>query len=129
MATTNQAAPALDDDVKHEIYDDFKELVNMTASELTKFLQTDESKAVGFKGADGKDDTAESVGHQSGERIVEILHKKKADLSDDDYAHMKKVIGYIRRHSAQRPHKDDLAHTNWTYSLKNWGHDPVKGDD
>ncbi len=122
-------AQAIDDDVKSEIYDDFKELVNMTASDLGKFLETDESQKVGFKGADGNDGTAESVGHQSGERIVEILHKKKGDLSDDDYAHMKKVIGYIRRHSAQRPHKDDIEHTNWAYSLKNWGHDPAKADD
>ena len=28
----------------------------------------------------------------------------------------------------QRPHKTDeeLEHTKWTYSLKNWGHDPMK---
>ena len=46
----------------------------------------------------------EAVGHQSGRRIVELKRKKVAELSDDDYAHMKKVIGYVHRHrrSAQR---------------------------
>jgi hypothetical protein len=41
---------------------------------------------------------------------------------------MQKVIGYIHRHLKQKPDKSDkeLAETNWTYSLKNWGHDPLK---
>ena len=121
------AATHENNDDKHaEIYDDFKELVNMTASQLIKWLETDESKEVGWKGEDGKDDNKESVGHKSGEKIVEILHKKKADLADDDYKHMQKVVSYIRRHSAQKPKSDDVEHSNWTYSLKNWGHDPGK---
>ncbi len=41
---------------------------------------------------------------------------------------MKKVNGYIARHLQQRPKKsgDALRETDWTYSLKNWGHDPLK---
>ena len=105
---------------------DFKEAVNMTASALEKWLDTPESKDVGYKGEDGNDDSKESVGHKSGKRIVEILHKKKADYTDDDLAHMKKVVSYVARHSAQKPKSDDLEHTHWTYSLKNWGHDPLK---
>ncbi|NEQ23777.1 MAG: DUF3140 domain-containing protein, partial [Microcoleus sp. SIO2G3] len=38
---------------------------------------------------------------------------------------MKRVISYIHRHSAQRP-DGDIEHTRWRYSLKNWGHDPLK---
>ncbi len=40
---------------------------------------------------------------------------------------MEKVVGYVARHIAQRPDKseDELAHTNWAASLKNWGHDPL----
>jgi hypothetical protein len=113
------------EDEKAEIHDEFKSLVNMTASQLEKFLQTDESKEVGFKGESGDDDSKESVGHQSGTKIVEILHKKKADLEDDDYAHMRKVVGYIKRHSAQEPKEKD-PHSRWALSLKNWGHDPYK---
>ena len=46
-------------------------------------------------------------------------------LTEADYAHMRKVTGYIKRHSAQRP-KGDVSHTRWRYSLMNWGHDPLK---
>jgi hypothetical protein len=72
--------------------------------------------------ADGK--APESVGHASGRRIVAILGKSKAGLSDDDYAHMRKVVGYVRRHRAQEP--ANVATSRWRYSLMNWGNDPLK---
>ncbi len=111
-----------------QVYKDFKDAVNMTASELEKYLESDDSKRVGWKGDSGDQEDKESIGHQSGERIVKLLHTKKADLTDDDYRHMQKVAGYIHRHLKQKPEKSDeeLAKTNWTYSLKNWGHDPLK---
>ena len=99
---------------------DFDEAVNMTASELKKWLDTDESKSVGQK-----KDGGESTGHESGRHLVRILEKKKADLTDDDYAHMRKVVGYVKRHSAQKP-KGDVTDTDWRYSLMNWGNDPKK---
>lgn len=99
---------------------DFADAVNMTASELEGWLDSDESKAVGQK--DGDD---ESTGHRSGRRIVGILRKKKADLTDADLDHMRKVVGYVARHRAQRP-TGDVTDTPWRYSLMNWGHDPKK---
>ena len=106
----------------------FADAVNMTPSELETWLDSDESKAVGWAGGEAKHDAdgGESVGHHSGKRIVEIKRKKKADLSDDDYAHMKKVVGYVHRHLAQGGPEDDKAHSRWRYSLMNWGHDPLK---
>ena len=103
---------------------DFSEAVNMTASELEGWLETEQSQEVGQK-ADGD---GESTGHASGRRIVELLRTNKADLTDDDVAHMRKVVGYVRRHLAQRPDKspDELEGTAWTASLRNWGHDPLK---
>lgn len=47
-------------------------------------------------------------------------------MDDDDYAHMRKVVGYVNRHLAKRP-SGDVADTRWRYSLMNWGHDPLKG--
>ncbi|OFJ53252.1 DUF3140 domain-containing protein [Mycolicibacterium grossiae] len=101
-------------------YDEFKEAVNMTAKQLETFLDTDESKKVGQKSGD-----SESTGHASGRHIVKILEKKKGDLSSDDYAHMRKVVGYVKRHQAQKP-SGDVEDTPWRYSLMNWGHDPLK---
>ena len=102
-------------------YAEFKDAVNMTAGELEKWLRTDESKDVGQKSSSG----AESVGHDSGRKIIKILRTKKADLSDADEAHMRKVVGYVHRHLAQRPN-GDVEDTAWRYSLMNWGHDPLK---
>ena len=108
---------------RDKIRKDFDEAVNMTASELKKWLDTKESRAVGWKAKGGKG-TGESVGHASGRRIVDILGKKKVELSDDDYAHMRKVVGYVRRHRAQEP--ANIATSRWRYSLMNWGNDPLK---
>jgi hypothetical protein len=103
----------------------FKKAVNMSVAELEKWLRTPESLSVGWKGADGA--ASESVGHASGRRIVEILRKRNEQLTADDYAHMRKVIGYVRRHSAQRP--ANVYTSRWRYSLMNWGHDPTKEDE
>ncbi|GAA0668704.1 hypothetical protein FHT00_000348 [Sphingomonas insulae] len=108
-----------------EIYKEFNEAVNMAPAELERFLDTDDSKRVGWKGEDGEG-SGESVGHKSGKRIVEIKRSKKADLTDDDYAHMKKVNSYISRHLAQGGPAKDKKHSDWRYSLMNWGHDPEK---
>ncbi len=105
------------DTTRHE----FAEAVNMTAGELEKWLDTEESRAVGQKDGGG-----ESTGHASGRRIVDLLRTKKDDLTDDDLAHMRKVHGYVRRHLAQEPAKEDVETSNWRYSLMNWGHDPLK---
>jgi hypothetical protein len=98
---------------------DFKAAVNMTPRQLRDWLDTEESKEVGQK----KDGNGESVGHESGRHILEILDKKKADLTDADSQHMAKVVGYVHRHLAQRP-DGDITDTHWRYSLMNWGHDP-----
>ncbi|WP_066777087.1 DUF3140 domain-containing protein [Sphingomonas sp. CCH5-D11] len=113
------------DNDREQIYKDFNEAVNMPPAEIEKFLDTAESKRVGWKGEDGQGE-GESVGHASGRRIVAIKRTKKADLTDDDYAHMKKVVGYVRRHMAQGGPEEDKEHSNWRYSLMNWGHDPLK---
>lgn len=113
------------DDDHAEISKAFHDAVNMTSAALEKFLATEESKKVGWKGEDGKG-SGESVGHKEGKRIVEILRTNKADLSDDDYQHMKKVTGYVHRHLAQGGPAEDKETSPWRYSLMNWGHDPCK---
>ena len=102
-------------------YEEFNDSVNMQPQEIEDWLKTDESKSVGAK----DDQSSESTGHQSGRRIIEIKRTPKADLSNDDFSHMRKVVGYIKRHTAQRP-DGDIDETPWCYSLKNWGHDPTR---
>ncbi|KAJ9526614.1 hypothetical protein QJQ45_017630 [Haematococcus lacustris] len=73
----------------------------------------------------------ESQGHMSGRRVLELLKKDDSQLTDDDVDHMRKVISYVKRHTAQRPNKSEqeLEHSRWTSSLRNWGHDPMKQPD
>lgn len=47
------------------------------------------------------------------------------ELEEDDAAHMRKVVGHVHRHLAQRP--GDVSRRPWRYSLENWGHDPLQG--
>jgi len=104
-----------DDDTRKE----FEDAVNMAPKALEDWLETDESKDVGWG-------EGESVGHHSGRRIVEIKRKNKDELNDDDLAHMRKVVGYVHRHLAQGGPEQDKEHSRWRYSLMNWGHDPLK---
>lgn len=107
----------IDDADRRDIRSEFDDAVNMAPAELERWLETDESKQVGDRSS------GESTGHASGRRIVRILRARVDELSDADYAHMRKVVGYVARHTAQRP-SGDVGETPWRYSLMNWGHDP-----
>jgi hypothetical protein len=109
-------SPPLD---RAAIYKGFHEAVNMAPVELEQWLQSPDSLRVGQK-----KEAAESIGHASGRRIVDILRTPKAALTEDDYLHMRKVTGYVRRHLAQEP--ANIVTSRWRYSLMNWGHDPLK---
>ena len=111
----------MSEDEQEKVWSEFRDCVNMQPQELEDWLETDESKSV------GDSDSGESTGHKSGRRIVEIKRTKKADLTDGQYDHMKKVVGYVHRHLAQKP-SGDVEESNWRYSLMNWGHDPTKSD-
>ena len=105
-----------------EIWSEWRDLVNMAPQELEDWLDTEESKSVGDNDGD------ESTGHASGRRIVKIKRTNKDDISDDQWDHMATVVGYIKRHLSQGGPDEDKEHSNWRYSLMNWGHDPLKED-
>ena len=110
MAKSTKSAKEKD---QAEAYENFKSMVNMSASQLEKWLKTEESKNTGWDSGDG-----ESIDHKSGEKIIKMLGKKKTELTSSDYTHMHKVIAYISRHKAQKP-AGDVSETKWNYSLKN----------
>ncbi|MBW9115606.1 DUF3140 domain-containing protein [Rhizobium cauense] len=110
-------------ELDHEqVWKDFRDAVNMAPATLEKWLQTKESRDNGWPEGDSR----ETIGHHSGRRIVEIRQKKRADLTNNDYEHMRKVVGYVHRHLAQGGPEGDKKHSAWRYSLMNWGHDPLK---
>ena len=97
---------------------DFARSVNMSADQLEQWLETPESREVGEK-----KDGGESIGHASGRRIVQILRSRPDSWNQEDYAHMRRTVGFIRRHGAQEP--ANPVTSRWRYSLMNWGHDPL----
>ncbi len=119
---------AMSDQDKKDTLREFKTVVNMTPAALRKWLESAESKTVGMT-HEGEKVTGESqpeaVGHEMGGKILHIKATKAADLTDEDYAAMRKVVGYVHRHGKQHPH-GDIADTRWRKSLMNWGHDPLK---
>ena len=106
------------DELLDEVWDDWRESVTMAPADLERWLETDDSRRV------GDSDGGESTGHRSGRRIVRLLRTRKDDLTLDDVRWMRKVVGYVHRHLAQRP-DGDVHETDWRYSLMNWGHDPA----
>jgi hypothetical protein len=104
---------------------DFAASVNMTAVELREWLNSVESRRVGWKGMNGE--LKESVGHSSGRRIAAILQADPRDFTEDDYHHMRRTVGFIRRHLAQSP--CNMVTSRWRYSLMNWGHDPLRDEE
>lgn len=95
----------------------------MSAKELEEWLKSDESEGAGWGGESG-----ETVGHNSGRNIVDILKrnpkKDPSKYTEDDLAHMRKVVSYCKRHLAQedslkqRKSKEELEQTKSTKSLK-----------
>ena len=104
---------------KEEIWEEWRDLVNMSPSEIEDWLDTEESKSVGDSG------DASSTGRASGKRIVKIKRTNKDDIKDDQWDHMATVIGYIKRHCTQGGPDDSVENSKWRYSLMNWGHDPM----
>jgi hypothetical protein len=117
-----------------KVIEEFNELVNMTADELKQWLNTEDSKTAGWTGGSGEG--GETVGHDSGNKIVKILEsnpdKKEDKYAEEDIDHMRKVVSYCKRHLAQessmaeRKSEDELKQTKSYKSLKNWGHDSLK---
>lgn len=110
---------------------EFKCVVNMTPAALRRWLDSAGSQSVGMTPEGGRvthEGGEESVGHGMGRRILELKSAKQDSLTDDDLAAMRKVIGYIHRHMAQRP-DGDVTDTRWRHSLMNRGHDPLRDPD
>ncbi|TIB15095.1 hypothetical protein E3P89_00718 [Wallemia ichthyophaga] len=113
-----------------QVIEEFNKIVNITVEELESFLNTEESKNAGWGEGD------ESVGHNSGRHIVDILTKnpeKKPESYDEGMLeHMRKIVAYCNRHiagempSLESKSLDEIKHSKSYLSLKNWGHDVLK---
>jgi hypothetical protein len=74
----------------------------MSAQELKDWLGSEESTGAGWDKDDG---SGETIGHESGRKIIAILEKNpKKDSNqydEEDIQHMRRVVAYNKRHLAQ----------------------------
>jgi hypothetical protein len=104
--------------VNDELWDEFHLVVNMTSPELRDWLAV--------QGADEEtENLPDQAGSHLGHRVLDILGKRRADLTPDDVDVMGLVVGRVR---AER--RDDLEPTAgddaWRRRLMNVGHDPLQ---
>ncbi|OJJ44014.1 hypothetical protein ASPZODRAFT_814466 [Penicilliopsis zonata CBS 506.65] len=107
------------------VIEEFNSLVNMSPNELRDWLKEEQSQSSGWRNESG-----ESIGHESGRKIVDILEKNPSkdpsSYEDEDIDHMRRVVAYCKRHLAQEEKAKEDVNSKSYKSLKNWGHDARK---
>jgi Protein of unknown function (DUF3140) len=99
-------------------WENFHRVVNMTSRELQAWLLVE---GAGERTESLPDQAGPPLGH----RVLEILGKRKADLTDDDVAVMRRVVDKVvgkRGEELDRPVDDDRDRRR----LMDLGHDSLK---
>ena len=105
-------------EVDDELWQEFHTVVNMTSRELEDWLRT--------RSADEDDEVLpDQAGTPTGRHVVQILGKRRTDLTEDDARVMRRVVERVReqRRDDFEPTAGDAA---WRYKLMSLGHDPLK---
>lgn len=101
-----------------ELWNEFHQVVNMSSRELAEWLRTESASP-------RSEPEPEHAGSVTGQQVLHILRKRKADLTDDDLGVMRHVIDRVR---AER--RDDLepaaGDSVWRHQLMDLGHDPLR---
>ncbi|HZG03060.1 MAG TPA: DUF3140 domain-containing protein [Streptomyces sp.] len=101
-----------------ELWGRFHTVVNMTSRELSEWLRT---RSAGQE----TEELPDQAGTENGRRVLEILGKRRVDLTDDDVRVMRKVVDTVTSERGA-----DLEPTagqpNWRHRLMTLGHDPLK---
>ncbi len=99
-----------------ELWHEFRRVVNMSSQELAAWLRTRSS------GPDAENLPVQR-GTPTGQQVLRILSKRRADLTADDFQVMRAVI---RRVHAERGGHGRAARDGWRHRVMSLGHDPLK---
>jgi hypothetical protein len=98
------------------LWDEFHSVVNMTSQELAAWLRT--------RYADEETEPPpDRPGSSTGRRVLEILQKRRTDLTDDDIRVMYEVVDSVDAHRESEPEADG---TYRRHRLMTLGHDPLR---
>ncbi len=105
-------------EIDDALWQGFHDAVNMTSRELREWLATDAA-------GEGTDALPEHVGSERSRAVVEVLGKRRTDLTPDDVAVMQSVVDEVQsaRGDDREPTAGDDA---WRRRLMSIGHDPLK---
>lgn len=120
------------DDKQKEKYRTWKKLINMSAKEIQKFLDSDEGKEAGLSRKEaataGSGGGKIKSGRDSARAIIRMLGTKVEDWTENDWEWLGRQISFISRmKSNPGPLYDEKGKkTRKLLSLLVWGHDPRK---
>lgn len=115
-------------DEKKEIYKKWRTLINMSPSELKKWLRNPWK----LKASLSKDQASAYgivSGHTSFSQIVDMVELAFNDWNDEDFANARRHNSFNSRMlggNPGQPVSKDVPMSKWEISLRNWGHDPRK---
>ena len=101
------------------LWDEFHQVVNMTSDELRAWLLT---------AASGEEALPDQPGPgvpELGLRVVDLLRKRKTDLTERDTETMRQVVDFVEDQADRRP-ASVQADGEWRHALMTVGHDPLK---
>ena len=119
-------------ELEKQIYRKWKKLINMSANEIQKFLDSDNGKKAGLSRKEAKTAGASgnkiTSGRDSARAIIRMLKKGFDNWDSNDFRWAKKQIGFISRMRGNAgPLYDKKGRpTRKLLSLLVWGHDPRK---
>ncbi len=100
-------------------WDSFQQVINMTSEELRAWLL---SEASGDDALPGEPDLdLPDLGRQ----VVELLRKRKVELTQRDADVMEQVVDFVLTQEAEGP-DDTESDEEWRRSLMTVGHDPMR---
>lgn len=110
-----------------QLYKDWKKLVNMSPSELKKFLDSDEGKVAGLS----KEEASKlniSRGRDSAKAILRMKEKSVNSWNETDWEWSQKQVNFIKRMSGNsgKLFDDNGRKTRKYLSLLVWGYNPKK---
>ena len=104
--------------VDSQLWNEFHELVNMTSAELRDWLATEASGEI-------TEEYPDQAGAPASRTVLEVLGKRRTDLTEPDSQAMRDVIGAIRAERGDEP-EPTAGDTAWRHRLMSLGHDPLK---
>lgn len=104
--------------VTDELWDEFHRLVNMTSADLRDWLAVEHA-------GEQTDGFPDQAGDPVSRTVLEVLSKRRTDLTEDDAQTMQDVVDRIRAERGEEP-EPTAGDDQWRRRLMALGHDPLK---